>query len=77
MRRKWSTTGTAKPKSAKRLCESAARLEKFYGHLFTGQVDLSVCSGDVWVNNMKELIEIQQKMPLWISQELDDLLNTG
>jgi len=64
----------AKPKSAKRLYENAARLDKFYSHLFTAR--LSTDSG-TWPKKLREIVEQQQKMPLWISQELDDLLSAG
>jgi len=73
MRAKWVPRG-AKPKSAKRLYENASRLEKFYGHLFTSRLSTE---SNGWIKKLREIIDQQQKMPLWISQELDDLLNSG
>ncbi len=63
---------TVKAKSSKRLYENSQRLSSFYSHLFTDTIELE--QGQ-WFKRLKEVIEMQQQQPLWISQELDELLN--
>lgn len=62
---------TMKVKSSKRLFENAQRLSTFYSHLFTESISLE--QGQ-WFKKLKEVVECQQSQPLWISQELDELL---
>lgn len=61
-----------KTKSSKRLYDNALKLQTYYSHLFTGTVPLD---SNQWFKKLKDLIEQQQSQPLWISQDLDRLLN--
>lgn len=60
-----------KPKSSKRLYENALRLGTFYSHLFTATVSLE---SNQWFKKIKEIIDLQQEQPLWISQDIEHLL---
>lgn len=60
-----------KPKSSKRLYENALRLNTFYSHLFTCNLSLE---SNNWFKKLKEVIDLQQEQPLWISQDLEHLL---
>ena len=63
-----------KLKSSKRLYENAMRLETYYSHLFTAAISLDSAQ---WTKKLKETIDLQQEQPLWISQDLDQLLATA
>lgn len=70
MRQKYAKN--LKTKSSRRLYENSMKLQNYYSHLFTGTVSLD---SNQWYKNLKEIIEEQQSQPLWISQDLEKLLN--
>jgi hypothetical protein len=59
-------------KSSRRLHENAMKLNDFYSHLFTCTVNLD---SNQWFKQIKEAIEEQQNEPIWVSEDLDRLLN--
>jgi hypothetical protein len=63
-----------KAKSCKRLYENAMKLQTYYSHLFTATVQLDSSS---WFKKLKEAIDQQQTQPLWISEELDQIITNG
>jgi hypothetical protein len=63
-----------KAKSCKRLYENAMKLQTYYSHLFTATVQLDSSS---WFKKLKETIDQQQTQPLWISEELDQMITNS
>ena len=62
-----------KAKSSRRLYENALKLQTYYSHLFTATVHLD---SNQWFKKVKEIIDEQQNEPVWISQDLENLLTT-
>uniref|UniRef100_T1J864 ZU5 domain-containing protein n=1 Tax=Strigamia maritima TaxID=126957 RepID=T1J864_STRMM len=53
-------------KSSKKLFDHMVKLEKTWSHIFTATVTLT--SADTWYKKIKEVIEMQQQQPIWISE---------
>ena len=60
-----------KAKSSRRLYDNALKLQTYYSHLFTHTIPLD---SNQWFKKLKEAIESQQTLPLWISQDLEHLI---
>jgi hypothetical protein len=60
-----------KAKSSKRLYDNAVKLETHYAHLFTAVMTLD---SNQWFKKLKEIIDLQQNQPVWISEDLDKQL---
>ena len=58
-----------KAKSSKRLFEGALKLAGQYSHLFTATIDLDSAN---WFKRLKEVVETQQKQPLWIPDDMTE-----
>ncbi len=52
--------------SSKKLLEQCTKLDKFWGHVFTANLELE--SPDSWYNKLVDLIEKQQTAPIWMSE---------
>ncbi|XP_071746241.1 tight junction protein ZO-3 isoform X15 [Lepeophtheirus salmonis] len=51
--------------SSKKLFEQCQKLEKLWGHVFTGTLNLS---NDNWYTKLTDLIDKQQTAPIWMSE---------
>lgn len=60
-----------KSKSSKRLYDNSIKLQTYYSHLFTATIQLD---SNQWFKKLKDIIDTQQKQPIWISQDLDKLI---
>nr|XP_040572898.1 tight junction protein ZO-2-like isoform X5 [Lepeophtheirus salmonis] len=55
--------------SSKKLFEQCQKLEKLWGHVFTGTLNLS---NDNWYTKLTDLIDKQQTAPIWMSETKPD-----
>ncbi|XP_070601694.1 tight junction protein ZO-3 isoform X2 [Erythrolamprus reginae] len=58
-------------KSSRRLYAQAAKMQKYCGHLFTATISLAGGSNN-WYQTLKEIIQIQQARPVWMTEEQVD-----
>ncbi|XP_039205429.1 tight junction protein ZO-3 isoform X1 [Crotalus tigris] len=58
-------------KSSRRLYTQAAKMQKYCSHLFTATISLAGGSNN-WYQTLKEIIQIQQARPVWMTEEQVD-----
>uniref|UniRef100_A0A8C5SZB1 Tight junction protein 3 n=1 Tax=Laticauda laticaudata TaxID=8630 RepID=A0A8C5SZB1_LATLA len=63
-------------KSSRRLYAQASKMQKYCSHLFTAIISLAGGSNN-WYQTLKEIIQIQQARPVWMTEEQEslDILN--
>ncbi|XP_064470378.1 tight junction protein ZO-1-like [Ornithodoros turicata] len=57
-------------KSSRKLYEHAVKLERLWSHIFTATVTLT--SADMWYKKLRETIEKQQQVSIWVSETKPD-----
>ncbi|ETE61121.1 Tight junction protein ZO-3, partial [Ophiophagus hannah] len=58
-------------KSSRRLYAQATKMQKYCSHLFTATISLAGGSNN-WYQTLKEIIQIQQARPVWMTEEQVD-----
>lgn len=59
-------------KSSKKLLEQSIKLDKLWSHVFTATLDLSSMGSEMWYRKLRETIENQQSVNVWMGERKSD-----
>ncbi|RWS31853.1 tight junction protein ZO-1-like isoform X1 [Leptotrombidium deliense] len=66
LRARFSKSSKSSQKSSRKLFEQSVKIEKLWSHIFTSTLTLT--SADTWYKKLRETIERQQQLNIWIAE---------
>jgi len=59
-------------RSSRKLLEQSIKLEKIWNHVFTATLNLSTMGSEMWYRKLRETIENQQSLNVWMGERKSD-----